>query len=185
MDDNRKKDHRRDPAPPRVRLAKHIDLSKAKSGCKRCNGRGITGYKRADLGDGEGEKQIPIICRCVSRNAGVKEDELDRICREAKHQIETGVFHEHLAADYHAIPQEQKPRVVAAFYRDCVDTRKSDESREAVVMTLDLLKRRKDWDEMRTQAVQILQHDAIDISADSNSRSLSARAAKLARAEMN
>ena len=59
--------------PMRVRLAEHIDLSKASPSCKRCYGTGVTGNKVV------GEQRIPIICRCVVRGGGVKKDQLDRM----------------------------------------------------------------------------------------------------------
>lgn len=50
-----------------LRHADDIDLTKAKQSCRRCRGVGITGHLLRD------EKRIPIICRCVIRNGGVKE----------------------------------------------------------------------------------------------------------------
>lgn len=177
--------HRREKAPPRVRLAKHIDLTKAKPGCKRCNGRGITGYKTADLGDGEGEQKIPVICRCVTRNEGVAPDELDRVLAEAKKQIDDGVFHEHVLADFHAAPDEQKPRIVAAFFRDVVDGRKLKESKDAISKVLELMERRKDWHQIRGQAIRILMRDAADPLCDAGARELAQRAMSHARQAMN
>jgi len=177
--------HRREEAPPRVRLAKSVDLSKAKDGCKRCNGRGITGYKTADLGDGDGEQKIPIICRCVSRNGGVKPDELDRILKEAEKHMDEGLFHEHVVADFHAVPDEQKPRIVAAFYRDIVDQRKTRDSKEAIEKVLELLQRRKDWHELRSQAIRILMRDAADPLCDEAVRTLAEKAMNVARQAMN
>jgi len=172
-------------SPPRVRLAKHIDLTKAKPGCRKCNGRGITGYRRADLGDGEGERQIPIICRCVTRGGGVAPDELDRVLAEAKKYIDDGTFHEHVLADFHAAPDEQKPRIVAAFLRDQVDERKAPESKEAIEKVLDLMQRRKDWQDLRVAATRILMREASDPLASDESRDLAQRAMVKARASMN
>lgn len=182
MDDRK---HRREPPPPRVRLAAHIDTTKAKTSCKRCAGRGVVGYRRADLGDGNGEQKIPIICRCVSRAGGVKPDELDRILEETAKQVEDGTFHEHLVADFHAMPDEAKPRAVAAFLRDVVDKRKTEAARDAVGKTLDLLTRRKDWDDLRSMAIRILMRDAADESSDEATRHLARRAMEAARRGMN
>jgi len=177
---------KRDQAPPRVRLAKHVDLAKAKPGCKRCNGRGIVGYKNADLGDGNGPQQIPIICRCVSRaDGGVQPDEFDRIMKEAAQQIDDGVFHEHLLADFHAAPDEQKPRILAAFFRDVVDDRKAKASKDAVNKVLELMHRRKDWNDLRVAATRILMRQAADPLADQDARDLAQKAMAASRASMN
>jgi len=172
-------------APPRVRLSKSIDLGKAKDGCKRCNGRGITGYKEADLGDGEGTQNIPIICRCVSRGGGVAPDELDRILAEAKKNIDDGVFHEHVVADFHATSDEQKPRIVAAFLRDVVDDRKDSVSKEAIGKVLELIRRRKDWNDLRVEATRILMRQAADPLAEQDTRDLAHKAMAQSRENMN
>lgn len=172
-------------APPRVRLAKHIDLTKAKSGCKRCHGRGIRGYRTADLGDGEGEQQIPIICRCVSRAGGVEPDQLDRILAEAKEQVDRGVFHERLVEDIGRMPEEAKPRAVAGLMRSVVDEEKPRESREAVGHALELLGSGENWSELRSQAIRILMRDASDPLCSDEQRDLATRAMAQARAAMN
>jgi|GEM_PF-3211793 hypothetical protein len=64
----------------RYRLATDVDLSKAKKNCKRCYGRGINGYTRRT--EGGLEKLVPIVCRCVTRNGGVKENDVDRLMRQ-------------------------------------------------------------------------------------------------------
>lgn len=64
----------------RLRSMKDVDLSRAKPGCKRCNGRGITGYKHAtpeELKAGAPER-MPIVCRCVVKRGGVRQDLYDR-----------------------------------------------------------------------------------------------------------
>jgi hypothetical protein len=183
MDEDRK--HRREARPERVRLASHIDMAKAKPWCRKCSGRGIVGYRTADLGDGEGEQKIPIICRCVSRAGGVQPDELDRILAETAKEVESGTFHEKFVADFHAIPDDGKPRVVAAFFRDLVDDRKAGASHDAVEKTVELLKRRKDWSDLRGMAIRILMRDAADESADDATRRLARRAMESARREMN
>lgn len=175
----------RDKAPPRVRLAKHIDLTKAKPGCKRCGGRGIRGYKTADLGDGEGEQRIPIICRCVSRAGGVQPDELDRILAEAKEQIEAGVFHQHLVEDIRRMPEEAKPRAIVGLMKGVVDREKPKESREAVGHALTLLESEEGWSEIRSIALRMLMRDAADPLSSDEQRDLASRAMNRARASMN
>lgn len=69
-------------APPRIRLAAHIDLSAAKPSCKRCHGTGISGVSVAGHATPDGlreEARIPIVCLCVRRGGGVKADRLDRM----------------------------------------------------------------------------------------------------------
>jgi hypothetical protein len=64
----------------RYRLGTDIDYSKAKPGCKHCGGRGIAGYTRRAVP--EGVERVPIVCRCVSKRGGVKEDDFDRFMRQ-------------------------------------------------------------------------------------------------------
>jgi len=176
---------KKDQAPPRVRLAKHIDLTKAKPGCPRCNGRGVVGYKHADLGDGKGPQRIPIICRCVSRNDGVEPDELDRIMAEAKQQIDNGVFHENMAADLRRMPREAKVRAVAAFMVDVVNKQKSKEAKEAVEKTLELLSQDEDWPDIRSVALRILMRRANDPINTKESKKLAEMAMARVRQSMN
>lgn len=62
-----------DVAPMRARLSQDVDLNKADARCKRCYGTGIIGYQMA------GPDRIPIVCRCVVRSGGVREDKLQQI----------------------------------------------------------------------------------------------------------
>ena len=176
---------RKEQAPPRVRLAKNVDLTKAKPGCKRCNGRGVTGHRLADLGDGKGEQKIPIICRCVSRNDGVKPDELDRICQEALEHIRNGVFHENMAADIRRLPPDAKARAVASFMTDVVNQEKSREAKDAVNRTLELLMQDEDWIDMQATALRILMRDANDPLVDDKRKKLATTAMKRVRQSMN
>ena len=86
--------------PPRLRLTSTIDLSKAKPGCNRCHGNGVVGYKTIP----EQKEKVPVICRCVTRRGGVKEDALDRIAKQMFDQLETGQFGKPLAADIMGLP---------------------------------------------------------------------------------
>jgi len=175
----------RNAPPPRVRLATSIDLSKAKPGCKRCHGSGVVGHKVADLGDGEGEQKIPIICRCVSRNKGVKPDELDRILAEAKRQMDEGIFHENLVKDIWNIPQNKRARAISALMRSRVDERKASESRDAIRRALVLMAERSEWPELRGEALQILLQESLDPLRDDAERELARRAATEAHKDMN
>ncbi len=66
-------------APIRVRLEKDVDRSKAGPSCKRCLGTGLLGVKLIPGNRGCEPNRIPIICRCVARNGGVKPDKLDSL----------------------------------------------------------------------------------------------------------
>ena len=75
---------------PRVELTENVDLSKAKSGCMRCHGTGIRGAEHVKTATGT--ERIPIICRCVSRNGGVKLRGAERITAEvAKRNAEAAL----------------------------------------------------------------------------------------------
>lgn len=63
---------------PRVRLASDVDLSKAKPSCAGCHGTGIAGH-RVLKGDDAGEVRVPVVCGCVLRRGGVRQDALDRM----------------------------------------------------------------------------------------------------------
>lgn len=66
-------------APP-IALADDIDLSKAKPGCSRCHGRGIRGTQI--INTAEGATRVPVICRCVTRNGGVKPRGMARVMEQ-------------------------------------------------------------------------------------------------------
>ncbi len=61
--------------PPRVRAFDDVDFSKARPNCKRCKGTGILHYQIVPGTD----ERIPVICKCLTRNGGLKKDQLDRI----------------------------------------------------------------------------------------------------------
>lgn len=172
-------------APPRVRLAKSIDLGMADPNCEGCDGGGIVGYRTADLGDGEGEQELPVICKCVSRNGGVAPDELDRILAEAAQQIADGVFHEAMANDMKGMPYEVMTLVVASYARDLVNMEKSSETREAVDLVFELIKTWDNWEDIRADVLRILMKDANDQTLDDEQRNLAADAMILVRNAMN
>lgn len=171
--------------PPRVRLTRHIDFSKADAGCKHCGGSGVIGYKTADLGDGEGDQQIPVVCRCVSRNGGVKRDELDRIMAETKRQIDEGIFHETLAKDIWTIPANKRARAVASLMRTRIDREKTSEACGAVVKALMLLARKDEWPGLRSEALAILMQESSDPLRNEAERDFAQRALKEAQKDMN
>jgi hypothetical protein len=104
-----------EPNAPRYRLPSSVDLTKAKKNCKRCWGRGINGYTSRETPDGT--ERVPIICRCVSRNGGVKEDDGDRMMRRFKmdayfHQIAKMPPEQHAKALYQLEMSAARPEVV-------------------------------------------------------------------------
>lgn len=100
---------------PRLRLASHIDMSKADPNCDRCGGSGIVGTKDVDLGPPEGVKPVPVICRCVSRAGGVQSDMFDRILSETQKRLDDGTFAEALASDVRGLPVERRGRAILAL----------------------------------------------------------------------
>lgn len=67
-------------SPLRVRLAAHVDLSKANPSCKRCHGTGVLHWQTV------GEQRIPTVCRCVAKGGGVQKDKLDQLLDQAEEQ---------------------------------------------------------------------------------------------------
>lgn len=59
-------------APMRVRLAAHVDLTRASPDCESCNGSGVVRHEQL------GKVSVRVVCSCVRDNGGVQEDALDR-----------------------------------------------------------------------------------------------------------
>jgi len=55
-----------------------VDLSKADRDCPRCGGMGTRPSMQVQNENGD-RARVPVICMCVHRNGGVKEDMLDRM----------------------------------------------------------------------------------------------------------
>lgn len=125
---------------PRLRLAKDIDLSKAKRNCK-CKGTGIAGWQMIETP--EGEQQVPIICRCVSRRGGVKKDMLDRMMEAVQKQLDEGVFAMQLSDDLIGLPPEVRERAVSKLEEQANDESKSQQVREALHEALRLVKEKE------------------------------------------
>lgn len=119
--------------PPRLRLTSTIDLSKAKPGCKRCNGNGVVGYKTIP----EQEEKVPVICRCVTRRGGVGEDALDKIAKQMASELESGQFADTLAGDVMNLPEEDmRLQAMARLETFAMDKDKPVKSRKAAVDAL-------------------------------------------------
>lgn len=58
----------------RVFAAEDVDLSKADPGCDRCSGSGVVGSVQPteSMRAGGINNSVPMICRCVVRNNGVR-----------------------------------------------------------------------------------------------------------------
>jgi hypothetical protein len=56
-----------------------VDLSKADKDCEYCKGTGR--LEDIWVGEGDDTQVIPVVCRCVKKNGGVKDDLLDRIMK--------------------------------------------------------------------------------------------------------
>lgn len=135
-------DMRKD-APPRVRLAKDIDLSMAKPGCKHCGGPpkkpgdrgGIVGFKVIDVPDANGKiikQEVPIICRCVTRRGGVKPDLLDEFMRKTKQQLDDGTFADNMARDIDALPEPAREAAIRQLAKDADNQLKDSKVRQAL-----------------------------------------------------
>lgn len=116
--------------PPRVRLAKHIDLSKADPVCSRCDGTGRRGFKEVETPDGK--IKAPVICRCVSRNNGVKQDALDKVSAEVEKQLKEGTFSASLAADIKSLPLEHRITAIRGLREQANNKEKPDNIRLAM-----------------------------------------------------
>lgn len=68
-----------DVSPIRVKLAADVNTGKADPNCKRCHGTGVIGYKQVPGNRACETMRVPIICRCVVRNGGVKQDRFDKM----------------------------------------------------------------------------------------------------------
>ena len=95
---------------PRLRLSDHVDLGKANRACDRCNGGGIVRFEEID--DKNKKLNVPVICRCVSRNGGIKPDMFDKMISEMHEQVVNGTFAENLSGDIMRLPNEQRDNAV-------------------------------------------------------------------------
>lgn len=170
--------------PPRVRLAKDIDLSQADSDCKRCGGTGVLRHETVNLGDGEGEQTVPVICRCVSRNGGVRGDEWDRIQAEAEEMLEDGRFYQRMAEDILRTNHKRRPGAVAGIMVRRVDPESSDETKDAMDKVLTSLSSRKGWGRLRSRALRILMRRAA-AEQDEDRRGVIQEAMAAAKADMH
>lgn len=83
----------------RPALAKNIDLSKADPLCTTCGGTGVARYqvikgtvirKKGFRPKKEPDQKVPVLCGCVVRNGGVKEDSYDKIRKNLAKQSQAG-----------------------------------------------------------------------------------------------
>ena len=86
---------------PIVRPASDVDISCAKPGCRHCGGRGIVAYRTIK------EERIPIVCRCVTRRNGLKDNALDRTLGRITRAIADGTYGTQLAAEVRSLPADQ------------------------------------------------------------------------------
>lgn len=125
---------------PRLRLAKDIDLSKAKKNCKGCGGTGVKEEREIDDPENEGETvKVPVICKCVSRNQGVKRDQLDEAMENVAKQVEDGTFAKDMAKDIMELPLEEQGRAIVQMKKKAASAEESPEVRRAAFSVLRLL----------------------------------------------
>jgi hypothetical protein len=120
--------------PPRLRSADDIDLTRAKPSCRRCHGRGITGYRTVD-----NEIKVAIVCRCVTRNGGVKPDALDGILKQIEQQLADGTWGKVLASDIQKIPEPERTAAIARVQANYIDPETPENVRRALAVTLEQL----------------------------------------------
>ncbi len=128
--------------PPRLRRASDVDLTKAKPGCKWCNGTGTTGYRTAELPGEDGTPaavRVRLVCKCVTRRGGVELDTLDKMALQMQQAIADGTFAKTLAADILGLPADVRERAVAQLRADMVNPDKSPEARAACEEALRLV----------------------------------------------
>ena len=125
--------------PPRLRLAKHIDLSKADPKCDGCKGTGIKGKQIVPVGEDE-TMEVPVICRCVTQRGGVKPDKLDKILIKAAEDLDRGVFASNLANDIRNLPPEHQAKAIAGIIKQSEDPKKPRKVKEALHETLKMLR---------------------------------------------
>ena len=94
------------PEAPRVRLAKDIDLSKAKDGCERCKGTGLRGTRKVETPDGDME--------------------------QTQKQLEDGSFSWQIAADIRTLPFENKLNAIRQLRERAADKSLSAQVRMAL-----------------------------------------------------
>jgi len=130
--------HNQDVAP-RLRLTKTIDLSKADPRCDRCHGEGVARYDKRDI-PGEGMIEVPVICRCVSRNGGVKKDAFDRMMEQLEQQVHSGAWARDLAGDVLRLPPDRREEALGRIEGQAADESKPDEIRDAICEAVELIK---------------------------------------------
>jgi hypothetical protein len=128
---------------PRLRLATDIDMSKAKKSCKGCYGTGRKGWRTIDNPEDPGKKvKVPVICKCVTRNGGVKKDMLDELAEEMVTQMEEGVFAETLARDIMGLPIVERVKAIEQLERDLDNPDKLEVAKEQTREALAIIKQK-------------------------------------------
>lgn len=105
-------------AAPQLHSIDDVDLSLAKKSCGHCRGRGIAGWRTlADPADESKTLRVAIVCRCVTRNGGVKEDAMAKAARNIQDEIMTqpGVWGARLAADVQRISVDYRAQALAGL----------------------------------------------------------------------
>ena len=125
---------------PRLRLAKHIDLSKADPNCSNCT-RGVVRYEQMHE-DGQ-DLSVPVICKCVSRNKGVQADQFDRLLHDLQEQLASGMFAENLANDVSCLPRESRVRAISNLETQAGREDVPEHIRRQVQTALKLIHQRK------------------------------------------
>ena len=123
---------------PRFRLPADVDLSKADPTCERCDGTGVKERRKLSDPENPGKQiDVPVICRCVRRNGGVREDQLDRLNRETAEQVSSGAFAKQFGADVMALPPDAKVNAIRQLEQSMMDRKKTPKGREMAADALE------------------------------------------------
>ena len=86
------------------------------------------------------EVKVPVICRCVTRRGGVEEDQLDKLLKQMKKDMDGGDFPAHMAADIMKLPMEPRLKAITMLEADVLNKEKPKKTREVTALALQLIK---------------------------------------------
>jgi len=131
--------HNQDSAP-RLRLKKTIDFSKADPNCDNCHGTGVARTEKRDI-PGEGVIAVPVVCRCVSRNGGVRKDAFDQMLDKLSQEVHSGAWARSFADDILRLPPHKRDEALEGIEAQAADESKAVEVRDALCEAIALIKK--------------------------------------------
>lgn len=128
-----------DKVPNRLRLKSTVDLTVAKNH-NRCRGTGIVGYRTMENPEAKGQMiKVPIVCQCVVRRGGVKQDAFDKIIDKVSQELSDGSFAQNLAQDVRALEPEDMIRKISELRSRASDPGTAPAVSEAINQALKLI----------------------------------------------